>query len=181
VITTFENSFKSLGIHTDGVGTSPFSGAGVATGLNKGAQAAMQMGIEHGYGRFTGLVADARDMDIAAVDAVAQGRVWTGVDAKEHGLVDEIGDFDFAVELAAELAELDEYNLSWVQEPLTPAQEFFLQFFGDAQSWLGADIQQWIPAALLPQVSQIQSDLSLVNQLNDPRGVYAMCLTCSVE
>jgi protease-4 len=181
VITTFENSFKSLGIHTDGVGTSPFSGAGVATGLNKGAQAAMQMGIEHGYGRFTGLVADARDMDIAAVDAVAQGRVWTGVDAKEHGLVDEIGDFDFAVELAAELAELDEYNLSWVQEPLTPAQEFFLQFFGDAQSWLGADVQQWIPAALLPQVSQIQSDLRLVNQLNDPRGVYAMCLTCSVE
>jgi protease-4 len=181
VITTFENSFKSLGIHTDGVGTSPFSGTGVSTGLNDGAQKAMQMGIEHGYKRFTGLVADARDMEVSAVDKVAQGRVWTGVDAKEHGLVDEIGDFDFAVELAAELAGIDDYNLAWVMEPLSPAQEFFIQFFGEAQTWLGADIQSWMPAALLPQVEQIQSDLSLVNQLNDPRGVYALCLTCEVE
>ncbi len=181
VITTAENSFKRLGIHADGVGTSPFSGSGLATGLNEGAKKAMQMGIEHGYHRFTGLVADAREMSVSDVDAVAQGRVWTGVDAKERGLVDEIGDFDYAVEAAAELAELEEYNLYWAREPLTPTQEFFKQFFSQTAELFGVDVKQWIPAALLPEVEQIQADLSLVNQLNDPRGAYALCLTCDVN
>jgi protease-4 len=59
VITTFEKGLNKLGISTDGVGTSPFSGIGITTGLNEGAQKALQMGIEHGYHRFISLVGES--------------------------------------------------------------------------------------------------------------------------
>lgn len=58
------------------------------------------MGIEHGYHRFISLVGANRDMTTEAVDKVAQGRVWTGQDALNHGLVDQLGDFDDAVAAA---------------------------------------------------------------------------------
>ena len=81
VITTFEKGLNDIGVYTDGVGTSPFSGLGVTTGLTDGAKDAFQMGIEHGYKRFIGLVGSSRGMDVESVDKVAQGRVWTGQDA----------------------------------------------------------------------------------------------------
>ncbi|MCV5245730.1 S49 family peptidase, partial [Escherichia coli] len=85
-------------------GTSPFSGDGITTGLSEGASQAFQLGIEHGYKRFISLVGSNRDMTVEEVDKVAQGRVWTGQDALSFGLVDQMGDFDDAVELAAKLA-----------------------------------------------------------------------------
>ncbi|NMS37583.1 S49 family peptidase, partial [Vibrio parahaemolyticus] len=98
VITTFEKGFSKLGINTDGVGTSPFSGDGITTGLSEGASQVFQLGIEHGYKRFISLVGENRDMSLEEVDKVAQGRVWTGQDALSFGLVDQMGDFDDAVE-----------------------------------------------------------------------------------
>lgn len=106
VITTFEKGLNELGVYTDGVGTSPFSDVGLTTGLSEGASQAFQMGIEHGYQRFTSLVSTNRDIPIKELDKIAQGRVWTGQDALNYGLVDSIGDFDDAVKVAAELAEL---------------------------------------------------------------------------
>lgn len=94
-------------------------------GLTQGAKDAIQLGIEHGYQRFISLVAEKRGLTLKAVDELAQGRVWTAQDAQTLGLVDQLGDFDDAVHLAADLAQLDQYNLYWVEEPLTPAQQFY--------------------------------------------------------
>ncbi|MEZ9792193.1 signal peptide peptidase SppA, partial [Vibrio splendidus] len=118
VITTFEKGLNDIGVYTDGVGTSPFSGLGITTGLSDGAKDAFQMGIENGYRRFISLVGENRGMEVDAVDKIAQGRVWTGQDAIQKGLVDEIGDFDDAIAAAASLAELETYNIYWVEEPL---------------------------------------------------------------
>lgn len=181
VITTFEKGLNKLGVYTDGVGTSPFSGVGVTTGLTDGVKDALQMGIEHGYHRFISLVAENRHMSEQDVDKVAQGRVWTAQDAQKLGLVDKLGDFDDAVALAASLAKLENYNLYWVEEPLSPAQQFLQDLFGQVRAGLGLDVSSLMPEALKPATKQLVSDASLLSSFNDPKGYYAFCLTCQVE
>ncbi|ENM5853213.1 signal peptide peptidase SppA [Vibrio mimicus] len=181
VITTFEKGLNNLGIYTDGVGTTPFSGQGVTTGLTQGAKDAIQLGIEHGYQRFISLVAEKRGLTLKAVDELAQGRVWTAQDAQTLGLVDQLGDFDDAVHLAADLAQLDQYNLYWVEEPLTPAQQFLQDLLGQVRVSLGLDVSVLLPKSLQPLATEWQQQTSLLNQLNDPKGQYAFCLPCQVE
>ncbi|GAB7220506.1 signal peptide peptidase SppA [Vibrio comitans] len=181
VVTTFEKGFNKYGIYSDGLGTSPFSGVGITTGLNDGAKRAMQLGIENGYRRFTGLVSDSRGIDADAVEKIAEGRVWTGQDAVDNGLVDSIGDFDDAIARAASLAELDAYSLNWMQKPLTPAQQFLQDFSKRISVSLGLDVNMWLPSALQPIASQVQQDLSVMQQFNDPNGYYTLCLPCQVQ
>lgn len=181
VITTFEKGLNNLGIYTDGVGTTPFSGQGVTTGLTQGAKDAIQLGIEHGYQRFISLVAEKRGLTLKAVDELAQGRVWTAQDAQTLGLVDQLGDFDDAVHLAADLAQLDQYNLYWVEEPLTPAQQFLQDLLGQVRVSLGLNVSALLPKSLQPLATEWQQQTSLLNQLNDPKGQYAFCLPCQVE
>ncbi len=181
VITTFEKGLNKLGIYTDGVGTSPLSGVGITTGLNEGVQQALQMGIENGYKRFISLVGENRGMSVEEVDKIAQGRVWTALDAQKLGLVDKLGDFDDAVAAAAALAKLDDYNLFWVSKPLSPAQQFLQDLFGQLKVSLGLDISSIVPAALQPATKQLISDVSLMNNFNDPKGYYAFCLNCQMQ
>lgn len=181
VITTFEKGLNDMGVYTDGVGTTPFSGLGITTGLTEGAKDAFQMGIEHGYQRFIGLVGSNRGMDIESVDKVAQGRVWTGQDALQYGLIDEIGDFDDAIAAAATLAELEEYNVYWVEEPLSATEQFIQEFMNQVQISLGLDIQSLIPGGLKPVTQQLAQDSQLLSHFNDPQGRYAFCLNCQVQ
>lgn len=181
VITTFEKGLNDIGVYTDGVGTSPFSGLGVTTGLTQGAKDAFQMGIEHGYRRFIGLVGENRGMDVDAVDKIAQGRVWTGQDAMQNGLVDEIGDFDDAIAAAASLAELESYNIYWVEEPLSATEQFIQEFMNQVQMSIGLDIQSMIPSSLQPVTQQLAQDSQLLSNFNDPQGRYAFCLNCQVQ
>ncbi len=181
VITTFEKGLNKLGVNTDGVGTSPFANVGITQGFTDGASQAMQMAIEHGYYRFISLVGQNRGMDVDQVDKVAQGRVWTGQDALEHGLVDQIGDFDDAIDTAAQLSNLENYNLYWVEEPLSPAEQFFKDVFTEAKVHLGLDVSSMLPDAWQPAAKQLVSDANLLSSFNDPKGQYAFCLPCQVE
>ena len=72
---------------------------------------ALQKSVDETYGTFIRNVANGRNLTIDGVDSIAQGRVWTGIDAKEIGLVDELGGLDDAIEMAVELAGLDDYNI----------------------------------------------------------------------
>ncbi|WP_394251682.1 signal peptide peptidase SppA [Vibrio profundi] len=181
VITTFEKGLNKYGVYTDGIGTSPFSGVGVTTGLSQGAKDAFQMGIEQGYQRFIGLVSDNRAIPLAEVDKVAQGRVWTGQDAMQYGLVDKMGDFDDAVAIAASLAELEDYNVYWVEEPLSPTEQIIQDFMNQVQVSLGLDLNSLVPQSLQPISKQIAQDVELLNSFNDPQGRYAFCLNCQVQ
>jgi protease-4 len=76
----------------------------------------LQNSVENVYSVFIQHVADGRNMSTAQVDSIGQGRVWTGVSAKKIGLVDEIGGLWDAVAAAAELAELETYNIRQLPE-----------------------------------------------------------------
>ncbi|WP_339387993.1 signal peptide peptidase SppA [Vibrio caribbeanicus] len=181
IITTFEKGLNKLGIYTDGVGTSPFSGVGLTTGLSEGASQALQMGIDHGYQRFISLVSQSRQLPIDKMEGIAEGRVWTGEDALKLGLVDKIGDFDDAVALAAQLAKLEKYNLYWVEEPLSPAQEFIKNFLNQVSVAMHIDPLTILPESMRPAVSQVTNDARLLQSFNDPKGQYAFCLNCQSQ
>ncbi|MDG3088632.1 signal peptide peptidase SppA [Vibrio hannami] len=181
VITTFEKGLNKHGIYSDGVGTTPFSGMGITRGISDKAGEAIQLGIENGYNRFIGLVSENRDISVENVDKVAQGRVWTGQDAMKAGLVDQMGDFDDAIEIAANLAGLEDYNIYWVEESLTPTEEFIQQLMDRVEASVGIDVSSMIPKAFQPITEKVIQDAELLSSFNDPKGYYAFCLNCAVD
>lgn len=142
VITTVENSLDSIGVHTDGVSTSPLADVSITRALPPEAQLMMQLSIENGYKRFITLVADARHSTPEQIDKIAQGHVWTGQDAKANGLVDSLGDFDDAVAKAAELAKVKQWHLEYyVDEPT---------FFDKVMDNMSGSVRAMLPDAFRP-------------------------------
>jgi protease-4 len=90
-------------------------------------QTIFQSNVEDAYRRFLQLVADGRNMSVAEVDAIAQGRVWTGEQALGLGLVDSLGDLDQAVNAAAQLAGLNEWQSVYLHRELSPGEQFLIQ------------------------------------------------------
>jgi protease-4 len=106
---TFQRTLDQyLGVRVDGVGTTPFAGAfRVDRALDDRLAKVIQAGVDWSYREFVNHVADRREMTFLEVDSIAQGRVWSGTDALDLGLVDELGDLDQAIASAANLAHLD--------------------------------------------------------------------------
>ncbi|ENX3945214.1 signal peptide peptidase SppA [Photobacterium damselae] len=178
VMTTFEKGLNKLGIYNDGVGTTPFAGVGVTRALPQGVGEIFQLGVDHGYQRFIGLVSKYRHMSLAQVDKIAQGRVWTGADAKRLGLVDELGDFDTAITAAVDLAKINDYQIEWMQQPLSPMEMFLQQFTTEARTQLLTMVLGDMPKAITPVTEKISADLTSLANFNDPKGQYAFCLNC---
>lgn len=127
IIPTFENALDYLGVGVDGVGTTALSRAGdPLSGLNDTMQVIFQSNVEDAYRRFLQLVADGRNMSVPDVDRIAQGRVWTGEQALSLGLVDSLGDLDQAINAAAQLAGLNDWQAVYLQRPLSPGEQFMV-------------------------------------------------------
>ena len=113
-------------------------------------------------------------MSVEAVDNIAQGRVWTGAAAKEIGLVDEIGELQAAIEAAAELAGLADFDV-WHVEPERTTQEQIIEA-------LTASFSAQLPprtATLFGLIeSAMQAELEWIDNLNDPLHAYAICTDC---
>lgn len=123
---TVPRVLEKIGVSTDGVGTTPLAGAFDPTRpLDPNVGLLIQSVIDRGYAEFIGKVAEARDGTPAEIDQHARGRVWSGAQAKERGLVDELGGFQAALDAAAKLGELgDDYVVSYIEKPLTPFEQF---------------------------------------------------------
>ncbi|HHA5381007.1 TPA: signal peptide peptidase SppA, partial [Escherichia coli] len=145
VITTVENSLDSIGVHTDGVSTSPLADVSITKALPPEAQQMMQLSIENGYKRFITLVADARHSTPEQIDKIAQGHVWTGQDAKANGLVDSLGDFDDAVAKAAELAKVKQWHLEYYVDEPTFFDKVMDNMSGSVRAMLPDTFQAMLP------------------------------------
>ncbi|MDR0422206.1 MAG: signal peptide peptidase SppA [Proteiniphilum sp.] len=106
-IPSFAGSAKKLGISTDEVKTNEFSDFGnITRPLNEREKQLFQTMVERGYDLFLTRCAEGRNMPKDSMALYAEGRVWTGNQAKEIGLVDELGGIERAIEIAAEMANL---------------------------------------------------------------------------
>lgn len=179
---TFENTLSKLGIHTDGVGTTDIAGFGVTRALTPGMADIVQLNIERGYRDFIELVANNRNMSTEQVDAIAQGRVWSGAKALELGLVDALGNIDNAIVAAAALAQLENYDTLLIEKEKSPRALFMQSLFGQASILFGApsDIS-YSKNSLTEIISKLSLELQQLAQLNDPQGIYSFCLACEVE
>ncbi|WP_374602091.1 signal peptide peptidase SppA [Arenimonas sp.] len=170
-----------LGVNTDGVGTTALAGAfDPARPMDPNVGVIIQSVIEKGYADFIGKVAEARESTPAQIDMHARGRVWSGAQAKERGLVDELGGLEAALAEAAKLAKLEEgkYGVRYVEKPLTPFEKFLVDVGGQAR-FQGA-VRLLAPAALgldRATAARIGNELGwLEGQSRTPYRAVAHCL-----
>lgn len=174
---------KHLGVRVDGVGTTWLSGIRPDRALPEQLGQAIQMMIEQGYAQFIGKVAEARGMTPEDVDRIAQGRVWSGADAAERGLVDHLGGLDAAIASAAKLAEIegeagDGYEVRYITKELSFKDRIVRDLLARAATFVASDTPQvaagapWQPRAT-EVVRELTAELERIEALNDPNGMYA--------
>ena len=175
---TIEKALSQYGVHTDGVGTTDFVGVGLTRALPEHVGEAIQLSVEDTYQRFVGLVGKGRGLSPEEAEKAAEGRVWTGQDAKELGLVDEFGNLDDALKAAAELADLK----SWQVTPIAPEEsardKFLRELFDSSARILAPHLQSWLPAGLGKTLLEMNRTLDQLTRFNDPQGTYAFCPVC---
>ena len=172
---TIEGILEYIGVTADGVGTTPLAGA---ASFNRGLSpemATIVQALAYGaYDDFIELVASGRDMSEQAVRDVADGLVWTGAEAADRGLVDELGGLDEAVAAAARLAGVEEWRTARTQVPPTFESVLLRELsssFGIVLAPLGGWLESLV-SALTPAIKSLSS-------LRDPMHVYAQCLACA--
>ncbi len=182
---TAENAMSTIGLNVDGVGTTELAGfsAGLPLfkGLNADAEKLLQRTIEHGYDQFITHVSTTRKIDKAEVNQIAQGRVWTGQKALELGLVDKLGTLDDAIAAAAELASLNQFDVQVVEQELTEQEKLLAQLFGEAKAMGLLPEQSVTMTPVQKLLQQLNRELAVLGQFNDPNGLYSVCFSCQIE
>jgi len=178
---TFEKSLKSLGITSDGVGTTRLSDAfDPSRPLNDLVAQSMNLVIEQGYRRFVQRVAEGRNMKPEAVEKIAQGRVWAGITAKDLGLVDKIGSLQDTVDAIAETADLTDYEISYITQPLT-TRELLIKRLNRLLAGIFDVLSPTDHPAKILYDTVIDTEIDHVLRADDPVGSYAYCLNCNIQ
>ena len=183
VIPTVEDSMAALGIYSDGVSTAEISGImQLDRAMTPQAEMFFQAGVDNVYTQFLALVADARNSTPVEVHEIAQGKVWTGEQALELGLVDQLGDLNEAIKVAAELANLADYMVDYRRKPLSVYEQLLVGMSSNvatSMTSLGIEPQgSWLPEILSRQAKTLAQPLQLLDSLSDPKGIYLLCEQC---
>ncbi|MBK1987254.1 signal peptide peptidase SppA [Sphaerospermopsis aphanizomenoides BCCUSP55] len=164
------------GITWDTVKTSQFAdNQTVARPKSPQELALYQRSVNRIYNMFINKVAQGRKLPQQKVAEIAQGRVWSGAAAKQIGLVDEIGGLNVAIEYAAKEAKLgNNWEVQEYPRVTTLEERLFGKKLQEAQGKLGIEKAEVKPAnPLLAEFSKLQQELSILQQMNDPQGIYA--------
>jgi protease IV len=179
IIPTIDKTLGKVGVTVDGVGTTPLAGQlRIDRPMSDEARALLQSQIGRGYEEFLARVSTGRKKTREQINAIAQGRVWAGVDAKRLGLVDQLGSFDDAVRSAAHHAKITEYDLEFVEPELSWAQELMLQLKSRAvKAMLSAGMDE--KTAALARVAQrldpLTREVERLSRFTEPNKIYAYC------
>lgn len=177
---TYQRSLEAVGISTDGVGTTPWSGEFQPDREMSGqTKQLLQLFVEDTYDDFISDVATSRGLEKSSVDQIAQGQVWTGVEALENGLVDELGTLEDAVNTAGRLAGLEEggYGTFIIETKLTPSEQVIVDFLSTAAR-SGVDVSRWVrtPEFINHVLRDIDETIGGLLRFDDPKGMYTHCL-----
>ena len=177
---TFERALEYIGINEDGVSTVDIT-TSVAESLTEKDKALLQMGTDLVYDKFIAKVADNRGVTKEEIDQIARGKVWIGSKALEIGLVDEIAGIDRAIELAAELAEIDEELLG---VKLINRDSDLDSFFAGMMAKITSTIIKITGLDFLYKKNElldgIEESLHELSMMNDPNGIYMKCF-CELD
>lgn len=173
-IPTFEKTLASIGVYSDGTGTTPLAaGLDISQALPPQLKSAMQQTINHSYNSFIQIVATGRNLDLKKVHEMAQGRVYDGDTAQQLGLVDKIGSLEQAISSAAHLAQLDNYRTELIR-PSTTVRDRLLKFLTSSMKYISQPFNTEL-AGYLKHFQLTTKKLENLLGLEDPRGIYALC------
>jgi protease-4 len=182
-IPTVPRTLAALGIHIDGLGTTELAGQfNLTRPLGPDAVNLIAQSIDNGYDQFIGKVAAHRELELAAVDTVAQGRVWIGTRAQELDLVDRLGNLGDAIASAAELAGLAEgdFAVRYIEKELGLSERLALEFVKSTGPLLrGVHLGPAFSSEFQRLLDVAAAPFKWVDSLNDPRDLYAYCF-CDV-
>jgi protease-4 len=171
---TLERLYDWSEIGVDGVKTTDLATvARLDTGIEPAGEKIIQSLIGKIYRDFVNIVANGRGLPVDAVNAIAGGRVWSGEAALEVGLVDHLGGLYDAIESAAALAEMEDFDTRLFGTPISPQQLILEQLgreLGSARVSGFSVVQRY--------AQQFAPALRLADSLQDPRNMYLRCLAC---
>lgn len=177
---TAEKALAQFGIKSDGVGTTEFVGMDPTRALPAHMADIMQLNVQSTYQRFIDLVAHGRGMSAEEAEKAAEGRVWTGTDAKTLGLVDEFGNQDDAIRAAAELANLQDYQVSPIEPEESAKEKFLRELLDSTQSRVTPLVRGLLPSSVLSLIGKVDKAAEPLTRFNDPQGTYAWCPVCTL-
>jgi protease-4 len=169
---------KYLGVHVDGIGTTPLAGAlRMDQPFNPAVGEVIQQIINRVYEDFLQRVSEARKMDRAAVDKIARGRVWSGEDALQLGLIDKLGGLPDAIDSAASLAKLGkDFKVRYIEPKMTWKEKLATDLLsGYLRIVRAKDISAFDSLELMVPASALARQAAVYAGFNDPKGAYAYC------
>ena len=180
VIPTINQTLGKVGVGVDGVGTTPLAGAlTIDRPLSAEASQLIQSQIDRGYQQFVERVASGRRETPQQIDAIGQGHVWAGADARRIGLVDRLGTLEDAVKAAARFAKVTQYRVEFIQPHLSWAEQLFQQTqaraAGAAVSLFHVDAQSLGLAEVATRLNPVARDLEQLARFSVPGHLYAYC------
>ncbi len=169
---------KYLGMRVDGVGTAPLAGAmRLDRAMAPELGATIQTIIDQGYEEFLTLVANGRNMTRDEVDKIARGRVWSGEDAHEIGLVDSMGDLEDAIASAAKLAELgDDYAVKYIDKKPSFKDKVSKMLLSWALEIVGPEALAVERNPATELLRQVEREVTKLAELDDPNHAYALSM-----
>ncbi len=186
LLPTAEKTLDKLGVHTGGV-TTTWLGAAYdpRRAIDPRFAALVQSSVDHTYADFIGKVAAARRRTPEQVDAVAQGRVWTGAQALERGLVDRLGSYGDALRAAALRgklpgAESGQYRVTYLEREPGRLQQLLDLAGASVFEHLARRLDGALPEIVLPlqAAQEMQQDLLWLAELSAQRRPYALAVHC---
>jgi len=182
ILPTAEKVRDKLGIHTDGVTTTWLADAyNPLRPLDPRFGQLVQSSINNVYAEFTSRAAAARKTTVARIDEVGQGRVWTGAQAKERGLVDRLGSYGDALDTAARRAGLGkDYRVEYVERPVSRVERFLQLMGASASQAVTIQVKLGLLEEALPSgpVAEVAQDMAFLSELTQGRKPFAAITHC---
>ena len=175
VIFNAEGTFNKIGLNEDGVSSSVFSDTYRGIYSKRPDERLINLNkiiIQNIYDKFINLVSEGRNMSIEDVNKLAKGQVWIGKDALKFNLIDEIGSLDDAIEKAASLAEIDEYNVKRIYKKKSRFSNFLPFLINEI------GIKNEIINKNLDIEYRFEALFTNISNYNDPKALYYLCGTC---
>jgi protease-4 len=182
ILPTAEKVSDKLGIHTAGVTTTWLADAyNPLRPIDPRFSSLVQSSINHVYSEFTTKAAQARKTTAARIDEVGQGRVWTGAQAKERGLVDRLGSYRDALASAAKRAKLGEdYRVAYIERPVSRIERFLNMMGASTAQAINIQVKLGLLEEALPAgpMTQVAQDMAFLKDVADGRKPFAAVTHC---
>ncbi|MBK4765061.1 MAG: signal peptide peptidase SppA [Pantoea sp. Brub] len=175
IISTFEKSLNYLGIHEDGVASSPLANFSIKSKIPSEIKNMVQIKIKNNYFNFVNLVAKSRKRSFRYINLIGQGHIWNGLEAKKNGLIDSLGDFDDAIKKACELAKIKTPHILWYKSNINLLNVLLSNVKVDFNLVFLNTLQTFLPSTLLEFIFGMKDQTNL---FNDPKDQYALCSSC---